>query len=1034
MIERLVEFCVRKRLIAILVACLVAGYGTYAWTQLKLEAYPEIGELSAQVTTQADGLAAEEIEQQITTPLERELSNTPNLLHMRSSSTFGLSLITMLFRDGTDDYWIRDRLRQKIAAVELPSGIAPDLSAVIGPVGEIYRYTLESDSKNLMELSDIQQWIVMPALKSVPGVADIGNFGGLTRLYQLTLDPVELQRYNLGLNDVVTAINNNSANAGGGRLARGEQSYVVRGIGQIATLEELGNIVVTQRNNVPILVRDLGKLEYGHQEREGILGKDYNPDTIEGIVELLKTENAAQVLKGIHAKIAELNNQLAPRDIKIVPYIDRDDLVNATVSKVAHTILEGVGLVLIVLILFLGSPRSAVVVAVTIPLALVVAFILMNLTRLPANLLSLGSIDFGVIVDGAIVVVESLLRRREAAPERELDEADVVQTLRQVTSPIFFATLIIITAYVPLLTLEHAEGKLFAPIAYTVAYALFGALLCALLLVPGLAFIALRKPRPVFHNPVVAVLEAAYHRLLDRSMAHHRVAYAATALAFVGLFGLGATIGREFLPDLDEGALWLQVQMPTGLSLDKASEMASDLRRAVLEFPEVSYVVTQLGRSDDRVDAWTPSHIEAPVGLTPYDTWPAGATKKDFIRRLKQRLSALPGITVGMQQPISDMVNDLVGGAHAALVVKVFGSDFKELRRIGNEIVDVLNATSGTTSASIFEEPPIPQIAVKVDRAAIARYGINVSDVASLIQTGVAGNTIGTIYVGDRTYGIAVRFPERYRNNPAALGDLQIMTSGGMQVPLSQIASVSPQNGESTIAHEGMGRRALTVRIDYADRSLSSYLAEAQQKVAERVSFDPSYHLEWGGQFEAQGRATARLALILVMVISTMLLLLLAGFGKLRHAILILSIVPLAALGGLVALKLTGELLNVATGIGFIALFGVAVQNGIIMVANLNRVRETGLALRQAVLAGARERFRPVLMTSTVATVGMLPAALATGVGSDVQRGLATVIVGGLVVATALTLVILPTLYFAIERVVERRAARHAPSAQAAAE
>ena len=1024
MIERLVEFCVRKRLIAIVVACLVAGYGTYAWTQLKLEAYPEIGELSAQVTTQADGLAAEEIEQQITTPLERELSNTPNLLHMRSSSTFGLSLITMLFRDGTDDYWIRDRLRQKIAAVSLPSGIAPDLSAVIGPTGEIYRYTLESDSKNLMELSDIQQWIVMPALKSVPGVADIGNFGGLTRLYQLTLDPVELQRYNLGLNDVVTAINNNSTNAGGGRLARGEQSYVVRGIGLIARLEGLGNIVVTQRNNVPILVRDLGKLEYGHQEREGILGKDTNPDTIEGIVELLKTENAAQVLKGVHAEVAELNGQLAPQDVKIVPYIDRNDLVNATVSKVAHTILEGVGLVLIVLILFLGSPRSALVVAVTIPLALVVTFILMSLTRLPANLLSLGSIDFGVIVDGAIVVVESLLRRREADPTRALDETDVAQTLRQVTSPIFFATLIIITAYVPLLTLEHAEGKLFAPIAYTVVYALFGALLCALLLVPGLAFIALRKPRPVFHNPVVAVLEAGYHRLLDCSLTHRRAAYAATALAFVSLFSLGATIGREFLPDLDEGALWLQVQMPTGLSLDKASEMASDLRRAVLEFPEVSYVVTQLGRSDDRVDAWTPSHIEAPVGLTPYDTWPAGETKKDFVRRLKERVSALPGITIGVQQPISDMVNDLVGGAHAALVVKIFGPDLKELRRIGNEVVDVLNATAGTTSASIFEEPPIPQIAIKIDRAAIARYGINVSDVASLIRTGVAGNTIGTIYVSDRTYGIAVRFPERYRNNPAALGDLQVMTSGGMQVPLSQVASVSLQNGESTIAHDGMGRRALTVRIDYADRSLSSYLAEAQQKVAERVAFDPSYHLEWGGQFEAQGRATARLALILVMVISTMLLLLLAGFGRLRHAILILSIVPLAALGGLVALKLTGELLNVATGIGFIALFGVAVQNGIIMVANLNRVRETDLALRQAVLAGARERFRPVLMTSTVATVGMLPAALATGVGSDVQRGLATVIVGGLIVATALTLVILPTLYFGIERAVERRIAR----------
>jgi cobalt-zinc-cadmium resistance protein CzcA len=1034
MIEAIVAYCVRKRLIALVVALLVAGYGCYAWTQLKIEAYPEIGEVSAQVTTQAPGLAAEEIEQQITTPLERELSNTPALVHMRSSSTFGLSLITMLFRDGTDDYWIRDRLRQKIGGVALPSGITPDLSAVIGPVGEIYRYTLESDTKNLMELSDIQQWIVMPALKSVPGVADIGNFGGFTRLYQLTLDPVQLQRYNLGLNDVVTAINNNSTNAAGGRIARGEQSYVVRGVGLIGTLDDLGNIVVTQRHNVPILVRDLGKLEYGHQEREGILGKNYNPDTIEGILELLKTENAAEVLKGVHAKVEELNRQLAPQGVSIVPYIDRDDLINATVSKVAHTLFEGVGLVLIVLILFLGSPRSALVVAVTIPLALVVTFILMNFTKLPANLLSLGSIDFGVIVDGAIVVTEALMRRREADPGRALDESDVVQTLKQVVNPIFFATLIIITAYIPLLTLEHAEGKLFAPIAYTVGYALFGALLCTLLLVPGLAFIAFRKPRRAFHNPVIAWMERGYQRLLDHSIARCGLTYGATGLAFVALVGLGASVGREFLPDLDEGALWLQVQLPTGLSLDRASEMASDLRRAVLEFPEVSYIMTQLGRSDDRVDAWTPSHIEAPVGLTPYETWPAGETKKDFVKRLEQRINAMPGYSTGIQQPISDMVNDLVGGAHSALVVKVYGDNFTELRRIGSEVVEVLRGIRGTTSASIFEEPPIPQIAIKIDRAALARYGINVSDVASIIQTGVGGNTVGTIYVSDRTYGVAVRFPEKDRNNPQVLGNLLISTSGGMQVPVSQVAKIALQNGESAIAHEGMGRRSITIRIDYADRSLSAYLAEAQQRVGEQVHFDPSYHLEWSGQFEAQRRAMTRLALILLMVVSIMLLLLYAGFGRLRLAVLILGIVPLAALGGLIALEVTGELLNVATGIGFIALFGVAVQNGIIMIANLNRMRETGLDLRQAVLDGARERFRPVLMTSIVATVGMVPAALATGVGSDVQRGLATVIVGGLLVATALTLVILPTCYFGIERAIERRAARRAFAAPEAAE
>jgi heavy metal efflux system protein len=1019
MTDRFVGFCLRKRLIVAMVALFITAYGYYSWTQMAVEAYPELAGVSAIVTTQVPGLAAEETEQQLTIPLERVLSSTPGLVSMRSTSTFGLSLITMVFRDGVDDYWVRERVQDRLGSVALPGGAQPGLGPLTGPAGEIYRYTLESDTKNLMELSEIQRWIVMPALRQVPGVVDIQNFGGFTMEYQLELDPTELLRYGVGFNDVVTAINANSANAGGSRIARGEQSYVIRGVGLVRSLDDLGSIVVTQRKGVPILVRDLGILKYSHQERAGIVGKDSNPDTIEGIVDLLKYENASQVLKGLHAKVEELAAQLRPQGVRIVPYIDRNDLVDATVSRVAHTLLEGVGLVSIVLILFLGSPRCAAVVGVTIPLALVAVFVMMHLTRMPANLFSLGAIDFGLIVDGAIVVTEALLRRREAHPAEIMTEQHVRETVGQVARPIFFATLIIITAYFPLFALEQAEAKLFSPMAYTVGYALFGALLCALTLIPGLAYMALRKPGPIFRNVAIEWSREAYRRLLRGLLERSWIAYAMAGAALLAVAGLGLTVGREFLPELDEGTLWLQVQLPSGLSLDKASEMAGELRRTLREFPEISYAITQLGRNDSGTDPWTPSHIEAPVGLTPYSTWPAGETKADFLHRLNARLKELPGFSVGISQPIVDGENDLVDGAHSPLVIRVFGDDFGELRRIGTQIVDTLQAIRGTASASIFQEPPIPQIAIEVDRPAAARYGINVSDVTSLITTGVGGAVVAQVYVADRVYGVSVRFPQDARNKPEALGDLVLNTAGGAQIPLSAVASIKLQNGEGTIAHE-MGRRNVMVRIDLSDRDLASYLAEAQSKIDQAVQFDPGkYHLEYGGQFENQQRAQARLILILALVLALMTVFLYAGFRKLRQALLILGTVPLATLGGLIALHATGETLNVATAVGFIALFGVAVQNGIIMVANLNRVRATGEALREAILIGATERFRPVLMTAMVTTVGMLPAALATGVGSDVQRGLATVVVGGLAVATLLTLFILPCFYYAIERMAQ---------------
>ena len=1022
MIDQFVAFCLHRRVAVIVLAVLLVGFGVYAWETLSVEAYPELGDVAAQVTTQMPGLAAEEVEQLITVPLERQINGTPGLFLMRSSSTFGLSLITVLFRDGYEDYWARQRLLERISQAVLPAGAAPSLDPVAGPGGEIYRYTLESDSKNLQELSEIQRWTVIPAMKSVPGVVDDTNFGGFTTEYQLDLDPKQLQHYGLGITDVINAINNNNANAGGGRVSRGDQSYVIRGVGLIHSLAEIGSTVVTQVNGAPVLVRDLGRTTLSHQEREGIVGKDNNPDTIEGIVLMLKYQNPSQTLRGVHAKVEQLNRQLAKMDVRVVPYIDRENLVKATVSKVGRTIAEGIGLVFLVLIIFLGSPRSAFVVAASIPLALVSVFSFLNLTKVSANLLSLGAIDFGILVDGSIVVIEAVLRRREATPTEELSESEVTAASLQVTRPIFFASLIIITTYLPLFSFERAEAKLFTPMAYTMGYALFGALLTTLALVPGLAYFAFRKPGRVYHNRWLERVTIVYDRMLGACLHEPRIIYGIAIFALLAVVGLGATVGRDFLPDLDEGALWLQVQMPTGIALDKASDMATELRHTLRKYPEVSYAVTQTGRNDDGTDPWTMSHIEAPVGLTPYDTWPNGESKKQFVNRLATDLARkLPGFSVGISQPIIDGVNDLLGGAHSPLVIKIYGDDLNELRDVGRQIVDVLYTIHGTSSASIFQEPPIPQIEIEPDREKAARFGINMTDVQNVIQTGVGQAPVSTVYVGERTYPLTVRFIENARNGPEALANLFVNTSSGVQVPLAQFAQVRTRTGESIITREN-GQRNLTIRIDNRDQDLTSYLEEAQAKIAAHVHLDPNrIRLEWGGQFENQRRAESRLLVILGMVMGLMLILLTVGIGSFRQAALILGVVPLATLGGLISLHLTGQTLNVASGVGFIALFGVAVQNGIIMVANLNRMRKSGFDLHEAIMKGATERLRPVLMTATVATLGMLPAAIHTGVGSDVQRGIATVVVGGLAISTILTLFVLPSMYHVIEHWAEER-------------
>jgi heavy metal efflux system protein len=1028
-IDRFVSACLDRRWLMVALFLLIAAFGVYSWTELSVEAYPDISDTTAQVVTTFPGHAAEEVEEQVTIPLERELNGIPGLQVMRSKSTFGLSLITLVFRDGVEDYFARSRIQERVNGVNLPTGATAGLDPLTSPIGEIFRYTLESPNRSQRELRELQEWVVIPTLKQVFGVADVTNFGGETTQFQLLLDPSKLAQYNLGLKQVMDAVSSNNSNAGGSVVRRGDEAFVVRGIGLIRSLDDLGNIVVNQKNGTPVLLRNLGELRLGALERNGILGKDNNPDGVSGIVLLLRGENPSRVLAGLHAKVQALNRGLLPPDVKVVPYLDRTDLVKTTLHTVSRTLLEGMTLVVLVLMLFLGSIRGALIVAITIPLSLLIAFILMHLTNIPANLLSLGAIDFGIIVDGSIVVMENILRRREAHPDEPVTLVEARTAATQVARPMFFATIIIITAYIPLFAFQRVEKKLFSPMAYTVGYALGGAILVALALVPGLALAAYSRPRKFWKNPALVWVTNFYDTSLRGVLGRPALALVPAGVALLVAVLLTITVGKEFLPELDEGSIWLQVQLPPGISLQRASEMATELRQATREFKEVAYVVTQLGRNDDGTDPWTPSHIEAAVGLTAYDTWKGGETKQDLIVKLSERYTRIPGISVGFSQPMIDGVNDKIAGAHSELVVKVYGKDFADTRRVATEVVAALEKTPGAVDVSIDQEPPLPQLQIKVNREAAARFGINVSDIADLIEVGIGGRAVGQLFLGEKRYDIAVRFVPSVRSNPEEIGDLTLTAPGGARIPLSQVSDVSLKSGESTITRE-TNRRHLTVKLNLRGRDLSSFLAEAHERIASDVHFDPATtEIVWGGLFENQQRAQTRLALIMPVVLALIFLLLYGAFGTLRHAALILINVPLAVLGGMVALHLRGMTLNVSSAVGFIALFGISVQNGVLMVSNLNHLRDSGLELMEAVARGAEERFRPVLMTATVATLGLIPAALARGIGSDVQRPLATVVVGGLVSATLLTLLVLPVLYEVIERWAQRRQRAHGAKA-----
>ena len=1016
---------IQKRWVIATLFILLSIFGYYSWKQLSIEAYPDIADVTSQVVTQVPGLAAEEIEQQITIPIERALNGMPGMHVMRSKSTFGLSLITVVFEDGVEDYWSRQRVQERLNEVDLPYDASAELDPLTSPTGEVFRYIIESDQHSLRELTDLQNWVIMPRINEVSGVAEVSNFGGITTQYQVEIDPLKLDQYNVSLDEVIEAINNNNSNVGGSVLKRGDLGYVVRGIGQVTSLDDLGKIVVSSEKGVPVFLNDIGKLKFGNLERKGVFGytdrtREYS-ESIQGIVLLLKHENPSVVLEGINAAVDELNNEILPEGVYIHAFLDRTELVDNTLNTVSRTLLEGMALVIIVLIIFLGNWRGALLVAITIPVALLIAFILMHFTNVPANLLSLGAIDFGIIVDGAIVMMETILKKREDHPTKPLEEVSISKRVQQVATPIVFATIIIITAYLPLFAFERVERKLFTPMAFTVSYALLGALLVALFVIPGMGYALYRKPMKIYHNKWLEKLTAKYSKVANSLIERPKKVVGPVAAIFGLALILSYTVGKDFLPTLDEGSIWLQVNLPPGISIEKSKEMSDTLRQRTMKYPEVTYIAVQAGRNDDGTDPFTPSHFEVSVGIKPYSEWPSGKTKNDLIEELAAEYESMPGYTVGFSQPMIDGVMDKIAGAHSELVVKIYGDDFHETRRIAREVLDALKTVKGSVDLDIDQEPPLPQLQIVMDRDAIARYGLNVSDVSDLIEVAIGGKAVSQIYQGSRVYDITCKYKEDARDTPEKIAALMLTSATGAKIPLAQVADIKLSTGESTITRE-MNKRHLTVKLNLRGRDLASFLSEAQATIEKNVQYDHNdYHIKWGGQFENQSRAYSRLGFIVPFALMIMFILLYGAFGKFRQAALVLSIVPLALFGGMLALNVRGMTLNVSSAVGFIALFGVAIQNGVIMISHINGLRKDGMQLLDAVEDGARHRFRPILMTATVAILGLFPASMATGIGSDVQRPLATVIVYGLLFSTIITLFALPTLYYMIEARAERK-------------
>jgi cobalt-zinc-cadmium resistance protein CzcA len=1014
-INKIIAFCLQQRLLIIGASVLLAVVGVISFERLPVQAFPDVQNVFVQVVTQYPGQAPEEVEKLISLPIEKEMNGLPHLINMRSVSIFGLSVVTLTFDDEAEDYFSRQQVVERLRAVSssLPDEAHPVMGPLTTGVGEIYRYRIEAPNYPLVEQRALQDWVIERTLRSVQGVADVVAFGGGVKQYQIEVDPDKLKDYKLTLPEVYQAVAANNANTGGGYIEHGYEALVVRGAGLLKSADEIGDIVVASRDGVPVFVKQIANVVIGPQPRNGIVGYNERDDVVEGVVLLIKGRDAINVLQGVKEKIDDLNGHILPPGVKIIPIYDRTELVQHTVHTVEHNMLEGAALILAILVVFLRRALASAVVIVVIPLSLLFAFILIDVEHVSANLISLGAIDFGIIVDSAVVLVEAIMVKVTLEMSQQASVSHMRQSMLMtavdLARPILFSKAIIIIAFLPIFTFQRVEAKIFSPMAFTLSFALLGSLIISLTLVPVLLSYLLGPRLIEVHNPLVEGMERRYRAVLEAVLRHPRKLFIGAGLTLALSLVSTPLIGTEFMPKLDEGNIWLTITLPTPVSLAKAKVLEQDVRGRLREFTEAKSILTQLGRPEDGTDPKGFNNLEVLIDLNPKNTWHYG-DKDELVAAMQKRLAVFPGLQFNFSQVIQDNVEEAISGVKGEIAIKIFGEDLKILQEKANQITHILRSIEGATDVAAEQQSGLAQMVIAIDRAKIARYGINVNDVESVIAMAVGGKTATQMLEGERRFDITVRLTGSARDSVGAIEDITVLSPDGTRIPLAELAEIKVNQGASRISREDNMRR-IAIKCNLIGRDQGSFVAEAQQKVAEQVVLEPGYRIVWSGQFENQQRAMKRLSFIVPVSLVLIFVLLFWAFQSLKSAALIVMNVPFAMIGGLVALLLTGIHLSVSAAVGFIALFGIAVQNGVILLTQINHLRREGIPLQDAILQGSVSRLRPVVMTALMAILGLIPAALSTSIGSETAKPFAVVIIGGLITATLLTLTMLPALY-----------------------
>jgi heavy metal efflux system protein len=1020
MLGNLIQFALTQRVFVLLMTAALCAFGYRAVTNLPIEAFPDVQDVQVQIVTQYPGQAPEEVERNVTLPIEREMSGVPRQTQLRSVTISGLSVVTLTFGEGTDDYFARQQVIEKLQNVVLPPGIQPQLAPLTTAVGEVYRYVLEiPKGMTPSEARAIQDWLIRPSLRIVPNIADVVSFGGTIKEYQVKIDPYALKRYGISIDQVANALTNNSANVGGGFIRRGDEALVIRGIGIFQQLSDIGRVAVKASNGKTVLVSDLGEVVIGARNRSGIVSYNDQDTVVEGIVQMTKGANATKVVTELKERIEQVNAKL-PSGVKIHPIYDRTELIGHTVKTVAENLLLGAALVIAILVIFLRNWRAALIVATVIPLSLLFAFIFLDARSIPANLISLGAVDFGIIVDGAVVLVEALMVRLaltqvdpSLTPEAAaaLRVGQLRRTVVEMGHPILFSKAIIIVAFIPIFTFQRVEGKIFSPVALTLSFAMLGALILTMTLVPTLLAVAMnRHTIEEKHLPWMDFLQRRYRDFLKWAAAHRDIVGVASAGALVVTLLLSPLLGSEFVPKLDEGNIWLTISLPPATSLDTTKRVERDIRAVLRGYPEVKSIVSHVGRPDDGTDPKGPNNIEILADLTPTSGW-RFPDKESLVADLSARIHRIPGVPTNFSQVIQDSVEEALSGVKGEIAIKVYGPDLEILAEKSEQIATVLKGTRGAADVQAIPISGQSEIDVAIDRDRITRLGIDIADANRAIQIALAGMAVNTFYEGDRRFDVTIRLNETYRNAIDDIGLLQIsLPSGKGTINLGDIAHIAVRQGAARISREAGGRIAL-VKSNLLGRDQGSFVAEAQAKVKQKVTLPPGYSISWGGQFENQQRAVKRLAVIVPITILLIFSLLFWAFKSIRKALLIMMIVPFAMIGGIIALALARLHFSVSAAVGFIAVAGISVQNGVIMVEQIVELLRRERNELHAAIEGAVSRLRPILMTAMMAGLGLLPAALSHGIGSETQRPFAVVIVGGIVSATFFTLLLLPLAY-----------------------